>query len=128
MNNMISKELLSKILGFEVSGFYLAPNKTFIEAYDEARDERISIYELAFECKKWAYLKWYDIETSINSSGLDENGNPIYFGYAFLSSMKDKEQILDRNMYIKEFEANSESEAVFKACEWILENQNKGQE
>ena len=125
---MISKELLSEILGFEVSGFYLAPNKTFIEVYDEARDERISIYELALECKKWAFLKWYDIETSLDSLGLDENGNTIYAGYAFLSSMKNKEQILDRNKYIKEFDASSESEAVFKACEWILENQNKGQE
>ena len=123
---MISKELLSKILGFEVSGFYLAPNKSFIEAYNEARDERISIYELAIECKKWAYLKWYDIETSIDSLGLDENYNPIYVGYAFLSSMKYKEHILDRNKYIEKFEANSESEAVFKACEWILENQNEG--
>ena len=126
MNNMISKELLSEILGFEVSGFCLALNETFIEVYDDSRDERISIYELAFECKKWAFLKWYDIETSINSLGLDENGNPIYVGYAFLSSMKDKEHIIDRNKYIKEFEANSEPEAVFKACEWILENQNKG--
>ena len=45
---MISKELLSEILGFEVSGFCLALNETFIEVYDDSRDERISIYELAF--------------------------------------------------------------------------------
>ena len=38
-----------------------------------------------------------------------------------------KGHIIDRNKYIKEFEANSEPEAVFKACEWILENKNKGQ-
>ena len=64
----------------------------------------INIYELAHKCKEWAIL----------------NG-----GYNIWSSGYGKECYIDGRRF-KEFEnirflAASEPEAIFKACEWILE-------
>ena len=41
----ISKELLSAVLGYEISSVYIAPSGSFVEAQSEYRDERFNIYE-----------------------------------------------------------------------------------
>ena len=38
--------------------------------------------------------------------------------------LKNIEHIGNRNKFIKEFKAKTEPEAIFKACEWILENKD----
>lgn len=63
----------------------------------------INIYELAYKCKEWAFGKMFFL-----SSGFDTDG-------AFC---------LDR-MNSKSFIAETEPEAIFKACQWILENKGK---
>lgn len=124
---MISKELLTAIRNDELTvneidydleyyqiGYLLSNNQWYF----------INIYELAYKCKQWAFLKWFDIESSVDVNEINENDEIKWMGYAFLSDMKNIEHINNRNNYIKEFNGNSEPEAIFKACEWILKQKD----
>lgn len=101
---MISKELLSEILGSDI---YLKQ-----EAYDGYM-EYSNIYELAHKCKEWAFnQKLLDRKPDIYSGlwkGIS-SGRTMYRCILFLSIKRGKEK----------FEADTEPEAIFKACEWIL--------
>lgn len=70
----------------------------------------ISIYEFAYKCKEWAKSKGYHI-----LSGYDDTNIPVslinhHYGGGGCSC----------DEY---FEANTEPETIFKACQWILNNE-----
>ena len=107
---IISKELLSEVLKKEVFNVACisADGKDVCYNYTEYEDEilsklgeaeQINIYELADKCKKWASK-----------------------GGANIWSWPNNAEIRDiHNFYEKSFRADSEQEAIFKACEWIRE-------
>jgi hypothetical protein len=108
---MISKELLSEVLEYEVSSVYVAPNYSFVEAQSEYRDERFNIYELENICINWLVEKTdNDIEIRVTK---DVAIVSIYF----------KEQADFHYVYAK-----TKTEAVFKTCEWILAQDKKCQD
>lgn len=108
----ISKELLSEVLPFKnLEGrtwqYNLTDNNiniTYnINKYFEGNTYQINIYELAFKLKIWAYsncceLVSYTEGCEIFQTQLDET--------------------------IKYFYAETEVEAIIKACEWILKEIN----
>ena len=111
---MISKELLSEVLKESVLSI-----RPYIE--DDIIDENITIYEcgkntygiidiyeLAHKCKEWAF-KNYKI---IINSRITSNTKLIN-GYA---------EIIKNYDYLYGDYADTEPEAIFKACEWIMEN------
>ena len=106
---MISKELLSKVLDINCTAVELplegsmlgfqTDNKMFLHL--------INIYELAHKCKEWAY----PIEDNyVMSSGYHDS-----MAFCVLESLKDSSI---------QFYADTEPEAVFAACQWILEQNN----
>ena len=111
----ISKELLSEVLNYEVDVF-LGINKNEID-YTCCRDENegyvdisINLYEFAFKCKEWAlnYMVDKEIQSTgcIISSWTHTGGS----GHARILVIDEK------------FTANTEPEAIIRACEWIQEN------
>ena len=110
---MISKELLSEVLQKEVE----RGNKSILgESYLEykivlpsggklIRD--ISIYEMAYKCKEWAYENDYYVYSIITFAAE---------GSCYLTHENNISKRL------KTFDARNEPEAIFKACQWILEN------
>lgn len=109
---MISKELLSEVLGNKVESIRL------VEKYDgriggrvndlhitfEDYVENINIYEIAYRCKEWAILKGYELHsawTDVNEAYLE-----LYSKY----------------LEERKFTTETETEAIFKACQWILGN------
>lgn len=118
---MISKELASEVLGFEINTIYtstgdLPKNGICVVASTtnpvfkgRFRWDAINIYELAHKCKEWAIANNYGI-----LSGFDWNKNPKA-DVAEINSLDDS----------MEFIADTEPEAIFKACQWILENQSE---
>jgi len=128
---MISKELLSVVL-----------NKQMINCYDESiqiekvvrikveeksikynyefgciqrtsvmYDGEINIYELAHKCKEWALENNYAIKSEIINLKTDK-------GFAIaLSILHCPIALKQANCF-----AYTEPEAIFKACQWILEN------
>ena len=121
----ISKELLSEVLNYEVDVF-LGINKNEIDytcCIDEKEgyiDISINLYEFAFKCKEWAYTNKYRLSSGqhrLNTKQEHYINNQIasYFCSVYYITNDDSDIQID---------ANTEPEAIIKACEWILE-QNK---
>ena len=106
----ISKELLSEVLNVnvqtEIHEDVLCINNILIYwefdgYYNECRN--INIYELANKCKQWAIKNSYGI--SVHTSEISGYIVEINCGFD-----------------VTDFHNSSEPEAIFKACQWIMEN------
>ena len=111
---MINKKLLSEVLGYDVQKYAVRKNNIIPfqrnKVFKDALNVRnpINIHELAHMCKEWAYSREYLIDSRVTQSGACRLfTSPI-------SEKKDVERV---------FTAKTEPEAIFKACEWILDNQ-----
>lgn len=107
---MISKELLSEVFKKEVE--CAESNLCYFEEYTSCmqgitfKDEPRTywnIHELAHKCKEWAFKQ-----------GL---GLAIYWHYTGVINIEVKDGEL--------VQADTEPEAIFKACQWILDNKDK---
>ena len=127
---MISKELLSEVLGYEINDFMIKDNLLKYDALyslDMSNNHKaygyrksINIYELVHKCKEFAYKLNFNILTE----KVSENG---YFGYIIKTN-----QLLECYGYIQEIKVvyetihnQTEAECIFIACQWILENKDK---
>jgi hypothetical protein len=108
---MISKKLLSEVLSLKypiriIHHFCKGQNALNYDLHVECAlfQESINIYELAHRCKEWAYSKGYDIYSDCNGADVCNIGS---------------------NYSIAPFHHNvTEPEAIFKACEYIMEQKN----
>ena len=123
---MINKELLSKVLDNEVP-YQVKVHKIIIKNnslnyFYNSKDsggglfeanEYINIYELAHKCKEWALSKGYIINSGATTS--NDWSSTIY-------------KVIKENPYTKELShtwGQSENEAIFRACQWILNKDSK---
>lgn len=110
MENLeVSKELLSEVLGIKVSklvtdSWLNAHNNIVFEEKDSNFADFINVYEFAFKCKEWAFKRELNLWT-------DYLGN---------CQIQDKDFQLLNDCYY-----DTEIEAIIKACEWILSEENK---
>lgn len=114
---MISNQLLSEVLGYEIYKVSLL-NKDGVHINITGNTEKYTpnttqhnIFELAHKCKDWAHNNNYILIIT-------------YFGAG-----KTKVDLSHRNLLpkirIDNWETSStEPEAIFKACEWILQNRS----
>lgn len=102
---MISKELLSEVTGIPENAIQaISIGKSIVSARKiNGIVEEHNIYELAHKCKELALDKGYDICSGIN-----------------FAVIQTEEEGIIWNTTIEENE--SEPEAIFKACQWILDN------
>lgn len=115
----ISKELLREVLGYKVYNYALKSENIKLnkittsslgsEPQTIGYEKDINIYELAHKCKEWALKRGYIIKSF---SSADK-------GYGIIEILIGKDEVIDLKM------ADTETEAIFKACQWILDN--KGQ-
>jgi len=119
----ISKELLSEVLGYEVLSFREAGD--FIMYETSFSKAGINIYELAHKCKEWAFLEGFTVESKLDFFFPEYNNGCIARCYV---SNKEEGVILRE-------QSNTEPEVIFKAtsyildckaCQWILDNKEKG--
>lgn len=130
-NNIISKELLGEVLGFknrktssieiEIKGSVVGYNSYNKDGTDYISTKTINIHELAHKCKEWAIKKGFDIlsggmESDEYSCYLDSDDDKCRHKY--------KLDIYDCISDTLSYYAQTEHEAIFKACQWILENKN----
>lgn len=125
---MITKELLSEMLGCEIRSIIV--DKNMIKYYGEVHlinePASINIYELAHKCKEWAFetdgiqiihaRKYgYGVGVVKYFSSIEVyNGHYLY----------DPSDELGTSTQVS-FETETEPEAIFKACQWILDNRDK---
>ena len=116
MSEIISKELLNVVLNQDIKDIYgVGANPNFednIITYSIKGNgdlEYFNIHELAFKCKEWANRK--------GNCGLIVKYAPcvtyVYF------------QFLIGDFSPNPIKADTEPEAIFKACQWILDNKGK---
>lgn len=127
---MISKELLSAVFNIDVVRIVEDKHRRTICVYE--RDSKypcsynasayieINIHELAHKCKEWAFKKGYFVQSDF----LEVNIYPIeYDGFKMKLVQCFDIVPIDCDSYTEEeidsFPHN-ETEAIFKACEWIL--------
>jgi len=105
---MISKELLSEVLGCDYCSLKYSSTTIHYEyEFDvmwskamQKNKAKINIYELAHKCKEWALTEGFIIYSSCKSAS-------IYKDLEYLYGASNEP---------------TEPEAVFKACQWILDN------
>ena len=124
---MVSKELLSEVLeedifsieegiSYIVGGYDTLLHYRTSSRFDICRT--INIYELAHKCKEWASSYGYDLF----SHRFDANASYAYLDLGMKNVIPSNNKYIFIGSYIQEFESNTEPEAIFKACQWILEN------
>ena len=105
---MISKELLSEVLNQIIESVHKPKDSNKINyTVSFGGYWSINIYELAHMCKEWAEKQThYEFV--------------VYAGDVYLT---DQGLGGEGGFYCEElFEADTEPEAIFKACQWILDN------
>ena len=125
---MISKKLLSEVLGLEVKAIVATTDNDVKYSkfgnllHNKPKQVNINIHELAHKCKEWA-TKQKSVDESVGVSMYlksDTRGSIYNFCEIWLTSLGA------HYLYIEdEFVATTESEAIFRACEWILEQKNE---
>ena len=114
---MISKELLSEVLNIpRLTVLKIQENNLEFELNRDypVEPESINIYELANMCKEWAIL---NSEYQLHGSIFKPYEGSVAFAYDVHTRTGGYSQY-----YI---ESDTEHEAVFKACQWILEQKDK---
>jgi hypothetical protein len=108
---MISKELLGEVLNrpineinYKNEGVFATTIRYWETPNHLAMPNLINIYELAHKCKEWSMKHDYSL-----NSFLDYNG--VWFSYA--------NNVIAGNA--KQFTDVTEYEAIFKACQYILD-------
>ena len=96
---MISKELLNEVLNDEV-GDYFYYNDNLLWFEQDGKEYIINIYEFAHKCKEWALNK----NKCLSSTP--------YHKRLYVCTILGDEM----------FESDTEVEAIFKACQYIMEN------
>ncbi len=120
---MISKELLSEVINRkcikildidnENSLNYMLPEQIVIEYVEKNIIHRINIYELSNKCKVWAFNKGYALYIKIRPDILDLK-DVDHFYVVQIGTGSDKTA--------RQFHADSEPEAIFEACSYIMDN------
>ena len=123
---LLNKELLSEILDIDTpnnieltygSEYENNIKQSLLLSYSDGSEPIIiNIYELAHKCKKWANKQGYAILSTVHIEA-----DKTHFGeFGVLDSKTLK--------YVIKGLADTEVEAIFKACEWILEQEAKDNE
>ena len=123
---MISKELLSVVLDIPLQHIRYNGTTNHYKIFKENlfnwnsgdygrwSNLEINIYELAYKCKEWSYTQGYILFSKIR---LNSSLASCYFDTMGKHDYEDG--------YHNDFRAESEPEAIFKACQWILDKDSK---
>lgn len=127
---MISKELLSEVLGYKVVAYshnglsngkigekftlHINPKQRADKPSScVVPQESINIYELAHKCKEWAFDKGYIIEVGVHPTIKKDRMDRYYF---YKITTDRGKQLVPKFVEV----IKTEEEAIFKACELIL--------
>lgn len=102
---MISKELLSAILGKDVTLLRIEEGSPYYDQLIHCEWGAFNIHSIANKCKKWIVKKYPSFS--------------IKWYYSNVEGEVDVVKVWINNICVGEH--TDEPEAIFKACQWILE-------
>jgi len=113
---MISDNLLGKVINESILNTHIKGNTLWWQGetvdFHGTTGGQINIYELAHKCKEWAYSKGYYLHTTMKDSHITHK-----------LTYKVAIEPTEYAEYAKT--GNTEPEAVFAACQWILDEITK---
>lgn len=126
----ISKKLVETIVGEDIYGAIIIEDNIIKYAtleniecsFDMFENHEINIYEFAFKCKEWSTKLGYKIITVSDFDirhDIAENYKDYYFT-AFINMNLFPEINKKDFTHLHDVSCKTELEAIFKACEWIL--------
>ena len=142
---MISKELLSEVINIKIED--IIDLKMFgkdlkyyekcllksccdgrLSNHKDSIYKSINIYELAHKCKEWAFEFRFDNKPTNNRYYRQRSGYEDKFNVEKQKREKLGYMTLTFGClgHTKTFYADTEPEAIFKACQWILDNKKEG--
>ena len=107
---MISEKLLSEAISIEVDEIIKTEGNFIYFCIGLPLSQKINIYELAHKCKEWAFKQGYPFN--------------ILYRHNYWDRCEPKYDI-DLYNHRKSFCDDIECIAIFKACEWILQNKEQ---
>ncbi len=116
---MISKKLLEAVCPNTERYTYriaVAYGKSTVEAIDhkwQGMIGTVNIYEVTHKCKEWAYEQGYGVETILMSHKGNQQGRAEIW--------TNRGAVTTCDTVTGSFIAETESQAIFLACEFILE-------
>ena len=111
---IISKELVSEVFKLNIFEAYIENNNLYFDM-GLPLIQRINLYEFAFECKKWILnQKNKDCFYIADQFSLNIESQMGVIKYFWCVLLKNNSRVSP------EFKADSELEAIIKACEFIL--------
>lgn len=121
MSYKISKELFEVVMGIEICKIEVTGVKINYEKEGQFQEDdeikflfmsfTININDFFFKCKEWAFEQAYQLESCKTNKLLEDNKfESIYMCGGFY-----------QYSVIQNFYASSEQQAVFDACQWILD-------
>ena len=113
---MISKELWSTVTGKPTPSHLKLFGKTDVTAVVGDNMLSINIHELAHKCKEWARTQ--HIKSTLAPNLLSSSGDKFHNASCFCDQI---------SLGMPSMRRATEPEAIFAACEWIL-NQQKEQD
>ena len=108
---MISKELLNEVLGYKASYIQIVGTKLCFSCHIKG-GSNINIYELAHKCKEWAFSYKFDFEI-IRIKNVKNYGKIFVRVHTIHTNQCNGKEF---------YPFDREPEAIFKACQWILDN------
>ena len=129
---VISKELFETVKGFKIEKFNIV--EPYIEYrrlnwirntacnINETTLSIVAINDFFFECKAWASDLTYVLKSTINFCDIRKDGLRI-------PDKSDPNAYDDLHGWYRDinFTANSEQQAVFDACQWILDKGSRNE-
>ena len=111
----LSRELLSAVLAVHTPDMIATEGNVITLVYTSEFNctYEYNIHELAHKCKEWAVYKGYYLDSGFVSN----KATPM----ATIYNPDGKENSKEDEIY---FESNTEPEAIFKACEWLLKQKD----
>ncbi len=105
---MISKALLQKVLDKDINQLKITRNIVYYGT-GLHKTRGINIYELANKCKEWA----------VKSKGF------ILSKLIMFDTYTQWQVVVKQENFEEQFTADTEPEAIFKACEYIMEQNDQ---
>lgn len=95
----------------------------YVNKHNWYEADSISIYKLAHKCKEWALSQGFSLSSSKPIVANDE-GNQVfnYWWCAYLHEINKESFEAPLMVTFNNFNSETEPEAIFKACQWILDN------
>ena len=116
---MISKELLSEVLGEKVDEIGKVIDTTILAFRYSTHWSGINIYELAHKCKEWASAKDILIDVHMQNANSFSVSVNTKQKHTIPTSCYGVYEYYYKHSFAYSIEASTEPEAIFKAAEWI---------